>query len=274
MNANPISEPLVSIIMPCYNAEKFLAETIKTVLAQTYQKWELIIVDDMSTDNSSDIIMRYAEQDKRIRAFRLSQKGFTHGARNYAMDKAAGQYAAFLDSDDLWMRDKLEKQIRYMQEEDCPFTLTDNYMMNIDGQIFTRPYRNPKITTYRSLLLKYSAIHFSSVVYSLKDLGKLYFQEKEPEDYMFCLELLKLTHEAMNLGEVLTVYRIANPLSNSGRKSSYAMKTWKLYRSMGMNFFQTCYCFAHYAVKGVLRYLPYKKCPYMKDISFLNLPKD
>ena len=273
MSENPVSEPLVSIIMPCYNAERFLSRTIETVLSQTYQNWELLIVDDISKDKSPEIMEAYAERDKRIHVFRLSQKGYTHGARNYAMDKASGEYAAFLDADDLWMKDKLEKQIRYMQENSYPFTITDNYMMSMDGQIFTRPYKNPKVTTYRSLLLKRSAIHFSSVVYSLKDLGKHYFQEKEPEDFMFCLELLKLTLGAMNFGEPLTVYRIANPLSNSGRKGSYAVKTWKLYRSLNMGFLRTCYYFAHYAVRGVLRYWPYKKCPYIKDVSALNLPK-
>ena len=91
---------------------------------------------------------------------------------------------------------------------------------------------------------------------------------------MFCLELLKRTPRAMNMPELLSVYRIANPLSNSGRKGSYAVKTWKLYRSLNMGLLKTCYYFAHYAVRGVLRYWPYKENgPYLNDTSTLNLPE-
>ena len=265
-----MTEPLISIVMPCYNAEKFISYTIETVLSQTYKNWELLIVDDKSTDNSLKVISTY--NDNRIKVFPLSQKGYTHGARNFALDKATGNFIAFLDSDDLWMRDKLEKQINFMTKNNYPLTITDNYMMNINGQIFTLPYKNPKVTTHRTLLLKKSAIHFSSVMYYLPKLGRHYFQEKEPEDFMFVLDLLRATPEAINISEPLTVYRISNPLSNSGNKLQYARKTWKLYRSMNdLNLLQACLCFMHYAVKGVLRYRPYKRCPYLGDISSLNL---
>ena len=272
--ATMISEPLISIVMPCYNAEKFIARTIKTVIYQTYKNWELIIVDDVSDDGSFKIAEEFAKNETRIKLFKLKQKGFTHGARNFATDQAEGDYIAFLDSDDLWLKNKLEVQINFMLKNNCKMSISNNYMMDFNGEIFEKPYINPEITTYDSLMIKKSAIHFSSVMYSVKDLGKHYFQEKEPEDYMFCLELLKITPQALNVNKILTVYRISNPLSNSGKKLSYARKTWKLYRSMkNINFIRACWSFLNYAVRGILRYRPYKNKNYFDDISFLNLPE-
>ena len=267
-------KPLISIVMPCYNSEKFIARSIKSVIYQTYKNWELLVVDDVSNDNSFEIAKDFAAKDSRIKAFRLNEKGRSHGARNFATDKSTGDFIAFLDSDDLWLSNKLEIQVDFMLKQNCPMTISNNYMMDFNGEIFKKPYINPAVTTYDSLMLKKSAIHFSSVIYSVKDLGKHYFQEKEPEDYMFCLELLKITPQALNVNEILTVYRISNPLSNSGNKLSYARKTWKLYRSMkDVNFIKACWCFLNYAVQGVLRYRPYKHKDCINDISFLNLPE-
>ena len=211
-------QPLLSIVMPCYNSENFIARTIKSVIYQTYTNWELIVVDDVSTDKTFQIVSEFANIDSRIKLFRLSEKGFTHGARNYATNKAQGDFIAFLDSDDLWLKNKLQDQMKFMLKTNCPMTISNNYMMDFGGEIFKKPYINPKVTTYNSLMCKKSAIHFSSVIYSVKQLGKHYFQAKEPEDYMFCLELLKIVPQALNVNEILTVYRISNPLSNSGRK--------------------------------------------------------
>ena len=265
-------QPLLSIVMPCYNSENFIARTIKSVIYQTYTNWELIVVDDVSTDKTFQIVSEFANIDSRIKLFRLSEKGFTHGARNYATNKAQGDFIAFLDSDDLWLKNKLQDQMKFMLKTNCPMTISNNYMMDFGGEIFKKPYINPKVTTYNSLMCKKSAIHFSSVIYSVKQLGKHYFQAKEPEDYMFCLELLKIVPQALNVNEILTVYRISNPLSNSGRKLSYAMKTWKLYRSMkGVSFMRACWSFVNYAIRGFLRYRPYQHKDYINDLSFLTL---
>ena len=110
---NPL---MVSIIMPSYNASAFIAESIESVLAQSYGEWELLITDDCSTDDSHAIAQRYAAQDGRVRAFRLERNGGAAMARNYSLGQAAGRYVAFLDSDDLWKREKLEHQLAFMQK--------------------------------------------------------------------------------------------------------------------------------------------------------------
>ena len=107
---------LVSIITPSYNSVQFVSETIKSVLGQTYQDWELLIVDDCSKDNSVVTLQMFADIDKRIKVFSLKQNVGAAAARNVALDNAQGQYIAFLDSDDVWENTKLEKQLTFMKE--------------------------------------------------------------------------------------------------------------------------------------------------------------
>ena len=115
-------EGLVSIITPTYNCGKFIGQTIESVLNQSYQNWEMIIVDDCSTDNTKEIVEKYVKQDKRIKYYVLEVNSGAAVARTKAMQLASGEYIAFLDSDDLWMPDKLEKQILFMKVNDFNFT--------------------------------------------------------------------------------------------------------------------------------------------------------
>ena len=109
-------EPLVSIITPCFNAEKYIRQTIESVLNQTYKNFEMIIVDDISTDKSVEIIREYSKKDDRIKLIVAKEKIGASGARNVALREMQGQYAAFLDSDDIWLPTKLEKQVKFMQD--------------------------------------------------------------------------------------------------------------------------------------------------------------
>src|SRR5690625_4333075 len=113
---NALNQTLVSVITPAYNAERFIEETIESVLQQTYSEWEMIIVDDRSTDNTVAIIERYVKKDDRIKLIELPDNSGSAVARNTAMDHARGRYLAFLDSDDLWLPEKLERQLKFMQE--------------------------------------------------------------------------------------------------------------------------------------------------------------
>lgn len=267
-------EPLVSVVMPCYNSENYVAMAMESVCSQTYQNWELLIVDDLSMDRSSDIVLDYARKDDRIKLFKLTEKGCAYGARNFATEKARGAYIAFLDSDDLWLEKKLQRQIGFMEKNSLAFSYSDYYMMDAAGNVFSRPYSNPERTTYRSLLLKSSSIHFSSVVYSVGRLGKHFFKSIDVEDYAFLLDLLKILPEAKNVPEPLTVYRIANPLARSGNKKKIAMKTWNIYRNVEkLSLLQSSYCFLHYAIKGMLKYRPYRKNEFIKDLSALLSPE-
>jgi teichuronic acid biosynthesis glycosyltransferase TuaG len=117
--------PLISIITPCYNSEQYIRQAIESVLAQTYQNWEMIIVDDCSTDRGFQIALEYAEKYSRIRVYRQEQNGGAAIARNKAIMESRGKYVAFLDSDDLWLPEKLEKQLRFMQENKSDFSFTE-----------------------------------------------------------------------------------------------------------------------------------------------------
>src|SRR5690625_120229 len=117
-------EPLVSIITPAYNAARFIGETIESVLAQTYENWEMIIVDDCSTDDTREIVQSYQEKDSRIKLFTLDKNSGSGVARNKAMDEAKGRFIAFLDSDDLWYPEKLRRQIAFMLDNGVAFTFT------------------------------------------------------------------------------------------------------------------------------------------------------
>ncbi|MGB4386964.1 MAG: glycosyltransferase family 2 protein, partial [Caldicoprobacterales bacterium] len=117
-------EGLVSIITPAYNCEKYIGETIESVLKQSYENWELIIVDDCSTDNTKSVVEEYIKRDKRIKYYSLDVNSGAAVARTKAMELASGEYIAFLDSDDLWMPNKLEKQISFMKANNYNFTCT------------------------------------------------------------------------------------------------------------------------------------------------------
>lgn len=120
-----MNNDLVSIITPCYNCEKYIAETIESVLAQTYSNWEMIIVDDCSTDRSYEIALEYSNKDGRIKVYRMEQSSGAAICRNKAIEKSKGEYLSFIDSDDIWLPIKLEKQLKFMCENDCDFSFTE-----------------------------------------------------------------------------------------------------------------------------------------------------
>ena len=120
-----MTKDLVSIIMPSYNCGRFVEETIRSVQAQTYQNWEIIFVDDCSKDDTMSKVMALKEIDKRIKVYQNPQNSGAAVSRNLALREAKGRWIAFLDSDDLWKPEKLEKQVRFMEENGCNFSYTE-----------------------------------------------------------------------------------------------------------------------------------------------------
>jgi glycosyltransferase involved in cell wall biosynthesis len=195
---------LVSIIMPSYNTARFLQETIDSVLAQTYQNWELIIVDDCSTDDTASIVESI--KDDRIRFFQNETNSGAAVSRNRALREARGRWIAFLDSDDLWEPKKLEKQIFFMEENNCSFSYT-NYL-EIDeesrplGRIVTGPKRITKTGMY-----SYCWPGCLTVMYDAEKLGMLQIEDiKKNNDYAMWLKLCKKA-DCLLLDEVLASYR-------------------------------------------------------------------
>jgi len=242
---------LVSIITPSYNASKFIEECIRSVLDQSYTNWELIIVDDCSSDNSCEMIRKY--NDKRIQLFELDSNVGAAEARNVAIRKAKGKYIAFLDSDDLWESQKLEKQISFMQTEDIAFSFSTYQPMSEDGSKLYLIIHAPKIVTYYSYL-KNTIIGCLTVVIDREKTG--YFEMpniRSSHDMALWLLIMRRGFDAYGLDENLARYRIVST-SNTASKWRAAKDVWKVYREIEkLSFFYSSWCFLNYAFNAFVK---------------------
>lgn len=220
---------LISIVMPVYNSEQFINDTIRSVLAQTYEDWELILIDDASTDGSEAVICEYIKYDKRIRYIRLEKNSGAAYARNIGISKARGNYIAFLDSDDLWRPEKLELQYHYMKERNVAFSCTYYQQMDESGKKFGKIMKAPPKADYRRVLFD-NPIGTLTAMYSVERLGKIYGPLiRKRNDYALWLKLLKQTDYVYCLDEILAYYRIRqNSLSRN--KFHLIQYQWELYR--------------------------------------------
>lgn len=210
---------LVSIIMPNYNGEKFLRETIDSVLAQTYQNWEILLVDDCSTDSSLEIAQSFG--DGRIRIFQNEQNGGAAVSRNYALREAKGKWIAFLDSDDLWRPEKLERQLKFMAENNYHFSYTEYSHMDEQSQPLGVRVTGPrKISKFKMFCYDYMGC--LTVMYDAETVGLIQVEPslKSRNDYAMWLKVCKRC-KCYLLREDLAEYRIRrNSLSHSGLKKS------------------------------------------------------
>ena len=136
---------LVSIITPSFNSSQFINECINSVIIQTYNNWEMIIVDDCSQDDSVNIISDMAVKDKRLNLITCDQNIGPSEARNIALKHAKGRYIAFLDSDDIWHKEKLQRQLNFMKEKDCAFSFTSYQPISENGQRYHKIISVPKL---------------------------------------------------------------------------------------------------------------------------------
>lgn len=196
---------LVSIIMPSWNTGRFISESIDSVLAQTYKNWELIIVDDCSTDNTDEVVSAY--QDPRIRYFKNEQNSGAALTRNRAIREAKGEWIAFLDSDDLWRPEKLEKQISFMKENNYVFSYHDFDKIDEESQPLHVYVTGPEIVTKRKMY-NYGYPGCLTFMYSAKAMGEIQIKDiKKNNDYAILLKLCKKA-DCYLLPENLARYRI------------------------------------------------------------------
>lgn len=212
-------DDLVSIIMPSYNTAKFISETIESVLAQTYSNWELIIVDDCSTDDTDAVVCPYLADD-RIRYIKNEKNSGAAVSRNRALREAKGKWIAFLDSDDLWLPVKLEKQIAFMKENDYHFSYTNYVEINEasipNGRFITGPKRITKRGMYN-----YCWMGCLTVMYDAETVGLIQIADiKKNNDYAMWLKICKKS-ECYLLDKVLAMYR----RGRTGSISSHSVKT-------------------------------------------------
>lgn len=245
-----MNKPLVTVITPAYNSSKYISETILSVQKQTYTNWEMIIVDDCSQDNTVDIIEGFRKEDNRIKLITLDKNGGAGVARNVAINAAQGKYIAFLDSDDQWLPEKLEKQVCFMLEKDIAFSFT-SYKVIKEGEELGNIIYAPTQITYPELL-KNTIIGCLTVMLDIEKLGKVQMPEiRSRQDTALWLSILKQGYIAYGMKEVLSIYRIV-PGSISSNKLKVAKQNWKLYREIEkLNIFYATWCFLHYAWNGI-----------------------
>ena len=244
---------LVPIITPSYNSESFIKECIESVIAQTYTNWEMLIVDDCSIDNSREIITSLAEKNKKIKKIFLENNVGAAEARNVAIRQAKGKYIAFLDSDDLWESQKLEKQISFMQTEDIAFSFSTYQPMSEDGSKLYSIIHAPKIVTYSSYL-KNTIIGCLTVVIDREKTGDFEMPNiRSSHDMALWLLIMRRGFDAYGLDESLARYRIVSA-SNTASKWHAAKDVWKVYREIEkLSFFYSSWCFLNYAFNALIK---------------------
>lgn len=226
-----MEEKLVSVIMPTYNCAKFIEETIKTVIAQTYKNWELIIVDDCSKDNTEKIVKKLQLQDNRINYLKFETNQGAAMARTKAMEMAKGNYMAFLDSDDLWVEDKLEKQIKFMNENNYNFTCTDYEQIDEQGKGLGKIIKTKTKVDYNRLLLD-CPVGNSTVMYNVDNLGKFKVPNiRKRNDDALWLQILKKEKYIYGMNGILMKYRVRQN-SISSNKLDLVKYHWQLYREI------------------------------------------
>ena len=245
---------LVSIITPAYNAEEYIAETIESVLDQTYPKWEMLIVNDCSKDNTAEIVQCYAAKDNRIKLINLKQNSGAAVARNTAIQNAKGRYIAFLDSDDLWKKEKLQKQLAFMQQNGYSFTFTAYEHFKDRKENIQNIVKVPKSLNYKQAL-KGNQIGCLTVMLDRSHVQNIEFSKQKHEDYILWLNSLKQGITAFGLNESLALYRIGNSKSISNNKLKSALWTWNVYRNnMKLSFIESLYYFIFYIFRGLRKH--------------------
>lgn len=246
-------EPLVSIITPLYNSEKFIEETIKSVLNQTYNNWEMLIVDDCSTDSGVEIVEKYQKKDNRIKLLKNNMNVGVSKTRNKAINLSKGKYIAFLDSDDLWRKNKLEKQIGFMENKNIMLSYTTYRKINEDGS--KRGTINvPDKLNYKQLL-KGNLMGCLTVVINKNIIENSKFINSKQEDYILWLELIKKVDYSYGLKEELADYRVLNN-SRSSNKKDLMIFNWKIYRNIeNLSLIEAIFNYVIYIIRGGLRYI-------------------
>ena len=224
---------LVSVILPTYKCGNYIAASVDSVIAQTVTDWEIQIVDDCSTDNTEEVLNPYLEKYPNIHYYRLPQNGGPAVARTEAIKRAIGKYCAFLDSDDLWMPEKLEKQIAFLEQTGAKFSCTAYRQMDTDGNDLHIVMVPPKKTGYQKCIRLSNPIGNLTVMYDQEALGKFEVPLiKKRNDFALWLQILKKTQYCYGMEDVLGTYRLGRAGSVSHNKLAQAKYHWQLYHDI------------------------------------------
>ena len=244
----------ISIITPTYNSKDFIPQTINSIISQTYRYWELIVTDDCSSDGTWELLQNYSMKDKRIKIFQLEKNSGTGVARNNSIKHATGRYIAFCDSDDVWLPEKLEKQIDFLQKNDLAFTFSSYRKINEMGEIGGVVKALP-LVSYNDLL-KTCSIGCLTAIYDTEKIGKIYMPEiRKRQDYGLWLKIFKIIGSSKGMDEILALYRVRTN-SVSSNKLKAAKYHYKVLREVGkVPLIKAWYYFLHYAFAGFIKYI-------------------
>lgn len=244
--------PLISIITPTYNAENTIAKTIQSVINQTYQNWELIIIDDGSDDNTNYLISKYIKRDSRIKLISQMNSGPAI-ARQAGLNKSKGRFIAFLDSDDTWLPNKLKLQIEFMISKKAILSYTAFRRVQPPTNKIGRKINVPIKLNYAQLLAN-TAIATSTVMIDKIKSGKLKMRKCHCDDFVLWLSILKRGNLAFGLNEDLVRYSV---LSNSWSRNKWknAKEVWLTYRNIEkLSFYRSITSFTKYTFNALIKY--------------------
>lgn len=230
---------LVSVIMPCYNVEKFIAQSIDSVQQQSYPHWELILVDDCSTDQTAAIIAAAAALDKRMRCITLPENSGTGVAREIGLRNAQGAFIAFLDADDLWKPQKLEKQLQFLAAHKLAFTFSFYDCIDEQGKELKLQVQAPAELSYRQLFFCNYVGNLTGI-YQRAAFGELMISSsRKRQDWMLWLSIVKQIKKAKPLPESLAYYRLRQH-SLSASKLTLLKHNFEVYRTFHAYNYVSC----------------------------------
>ena len=250
-----MQDELVSIITALYNGERFVEQTIKSVLAQTYPHWEMIIINDGSTDRSEAIAQKYAQSDSRIKVFSQPNKG-SAAARNNGLRRAQGRYLALLDADDIWDARFLESQLAFMKQTGGQLVCAAHRRIDENNNECLRPFYPPKEARYEDLL-KTCSISCLTALYDSKEHGKFYLRENLSslrDDYALWLEMIKKVGTVYGNQEVIASYRIVNSQLTSNKRKMIRPQFRVYHEIEHLSFFKSLYYTLNWAIRGIIKY--------------------
>lgn len=244
------NENLVSIIIPAYNCEDFIKETLESIINQSYKNWEGIIVNDSSTDKTAEIIMEFIEKDQRFKLFNLKKNSGAAMARNIGIEKSSGRFLAFLDSDDSWEPEKLRLQLKFMVENNHEFTCTNYKKIDVHGNNLGIEIKAQEKSDYMGLLKNCPGN--STVMLDLKRIKKIYGHDiKKRNDYVLWLSVIKKVQNLYGLNSVLSSHRIREN-SISSNKFSLLKYHWHIYRNIEkLSLFKSIFLMFYWIMKSV-----------------------
>lgn len=246
----------VSIVTPCYNAGRYIAQTIESVLVQTFTDWEMIIVDDGSTDNSAKIVNEFSQKDSRIKLIR-QKNGGSACARNNGISNACGRFIALLDADDLWDENFLSEQIAFMQKKNALCVFSSYRKIDGDSKPFSRPVFCRKSVTYAQMTIT-NYIGCLTGLYDTSIFGKVYLREEMKslrDDYAYWLDILKKCGKAYGNQKILASYRVMDS-STTGKKKKLVKVQYKFYREfLGFGIIHSAFNTLRWAMRGMFNFM-------------------